>query len=113
MPHLILEYTDPPADNLSNEEMMRALHAAALGTGLFDEATIKVRLRRYETAFVGGQPDGFAHVTIYLIDGRDKPTKKRLAITVHDAMRAAFSGHGSVSVDVRDLDRDIYTKSQL
>ncbi len=113
MPHLILEYTNPPAGGLSDQELMHTLHTAALETGLFDEPTIKVRLRRYENALVGGQSGDFAHVTIYLIDGRDKPTKKRLAIAVHDAMRSGFPDNASVSVDVRDLDGEIYTKSQL
>lgn len=113
MPHLILEYTDPPVGDLSDQELMHTLHTTALETGLFDETTIKVRLRRYDRAFVGGQSGDFVHVTIYLIDGRDKPTKKRLAVAVHDAMRSMFAGRGSVSVDVRDLDRDIYTKSQF
>ena len=112
MPHLIVEATGQTIEALPNGELMQKLHATALATDLFDEKSIKVRVRPYETALIAGKPDDFVHVTIYLIDGRDKATKKRLALKVHDEVRALCPSCASVSVDVRDLDREVYTKSQ-
>lgn len=111
MPHLIVEATEQTLEHLPSTELMQKLHAAANTTGLFDEKSIKVRIRPYETALIAGRLDEFVHVTIYLIDGRDKATKKRLATAVHDMVRALYPNCASVSVDVRDLDREIYTKS--
>ena len=112
MPHLIVEATEQTIEHLPNKELMQKLHDVAFATGLFDEKAIKVRVRGYETALIAGSPDEFVHVTIYLIDGRDKETKKRLASAVHDEVRDLCPNCASVSVDVRDLDREIYTKSQ-
>lgn len=113
MPHFIVERCSESAETIEATKVLQGLHEVAVSTGIFDEKTIKVRLREYDQAFVAGQSDSFVHVTIYLIDGRDKSTKKRLASAVHDYFRQTMSTVASVSVDVRDLDREIYTKSQL
>ena len=113
MPHLIVEATEQTLENVSNSDLMHKMHATALATGLFDEKAIKVRVRTYEAALIVGKPDQFVHVTVYLIDGRDKPTKKKLATAVHDEIRAICPNAASVSVDVRDLDREVYSKSSL
>lgn len=112
MPHVVIEYTDDlqkPCDELL---LMEEAHQTALSSGLFGENTIKVRLKKFDTAFVAGKRDRFVHVTIYLIDGRDIETKKQLATLMHSKMAGIFPSYASISVDVRDLDRRIYTKSQ-
>lgn len=109
MPHIILECTD--IGKSSRTEILIALHEAALSTGIFEEKTIKTRMRRHEESLVGGNPAQFAHITVYLIDGRDALTKKRLATELHETVRRLLPDAESVSVDVRDLDREIYTKS--
>lgn len=113
MPHFIVERCSKPGETIEAAKILQGLHEVAFSIGIFDEKTIKVRLREYDQVFVAGQPDSFIHVTIYLIDGRDKSTKKRLASAVHDYFRQTLPTVTSVSVDVRDLDREIYTKSQL
>lgn len=113
MPHFVVERTVASSAEPKSSAMLAEIHEAAVATGIFDEKTIKVRMREYDEALVAGKPASFIHVTIYLIDGRDKSTKKRLATAIHDCLRRLSPGATSVSVDVRDLDRAIYTKSQL
>lgn len=113
MPHFIVERTAQGATGPSVSTLMAEIHKAAVSTSIFNEKTIKVRVREYDDVLVAGEPASFIHVTIYLIDGRDKPTKKRLATAIHDCLRRLDPEVISVSVDVRDLDSDIYTKSQL
>ena len=111
MPHMVIEYTPPKDSEITDEDLMMAVHWAAVSTGIFEESTIKVRIKQFQSAFVGGRHDQFVHVTIYLIDGRDEETKKKLTQTVHDRLASMFADYASVSVDARDLDREVYTKS--
>lgn len=111
MPHLIIEHTPLSEDQTALPDLMEAVHAAAFATGLFEESAIKVRAKQYDTALVAGQEDSFIHILIYLIAGRDTATKKRLAETIHRAVRDQFPAIASISIDVRDLDREVYTKS--
>lgn len=113
MPHFVVERTKVGSTGPNVSTLSAEIHRAAVATGVFDEKTIKVRVQEFDEALVAGKPASFMHVTIYLIDGRDKPTKKRLATAVHDCLRGLSPEVTSVSVDVRDLDREIYTKSQL
>lgn len=113
MPHFIVERCDADADSIKTTELLEAIHNAAVETGIFDPETVKVRVRSYDEALIAGKAGSFVHVTVFLIDGRDKPTKKRLAADIHETVRQLHPAHTSISVDVRDLDRDIYTKSQL
>ena len=112
MPHLVIEYTSSDGIEITDEDLMTAAHWAAVSTGIFEESAIKVRAKQYASAFVGGRHADFVHVTIYLIDGRDNETKKILTQTVHDRLASLFPGYASVSVDARDLDREVYTKSK-
>lgn len=111
MPHLIVEYAQDKAGTINHMDVMKAVHSAALSTALFAENAIKVRVKQYDAALVGGEPDSFVHVTIYLIDGRDRLAKKQLTSVVHTCIEELFGNCASVSVDARDLDRDVYTKS--
>lgn len=112
MPHLVIEYTPDEKAEITDEDLMAAVHWAAVSTGIFEENAIKVRIKQYASAFVAGRLDTFAHVTIYLIDGRDNEIKKELTQTVHDRLASLFPDYASVSVDARDLDREVYTKSK-
>ena len=111
MPHLVIEYSEAhfPADRA--EQMLRTAHAAALASGLFGEADIKVRAYPCGLHLVGGQHGSFIHVTVYLLSGRDQPTQKMLAETVLRHMTEAGFSPSSLSVDCRDLDRTVYSKT--
>lgn len=111
MPHIVIEYTPHESNDFSVEHLMAEAHQAALATGLFDEAAIKVRVKAYDQALVGGRHALMMHVLIYLIEGRDAATKKALTQAVHDALEPLVPTYASVSVDARDLARDVYVKS--
>lgn len=110
MPHIIIEYT-PTEETPDKNKLMRDFHDTAHKSGLFNEADIKVRSKAYDAALIGGEPAHFAHILVYLIKGRDETTKKALTGALHDKARSLFGGFQSVSVDARDLDKAVYTKS--
>lgn len=110
MPHLIIEHTKHEGTT-DTPTLMKAAHDAALSTGLFTEQAIKVRVKTYDAALIGGKPANFAHLTIYLIEGRDAATKKHLTETLHQMLLVHFGDYQSVSVDARDLEKAVYTKT--
>lgn len=110
MPHFVIEYT--AAENTpSPTALMQITHDAAVSSGVFAESAIKVRVKSYDAAMVGGVEAKFAHVLIYLIEGRDAATKKALTEAVHAALAPCFNGFQSISVDARDLEKAVYTKT--
>lgn len=111
MPHIIVEYTRDGKTDIDVLTLMNDLHLSALSTKLFTEKAIKVRVKEYDAALVAGKQANFAHITIYLIDGRDDQAKKGLTERLHETLRMHFADYDSVSVDARDLSRATYTKT--
>ena len=110
MPHLIVEISDGLTEAIEPESILYVLHDAALASGQFNEADIKVRIRPYDHAFVAGSAADFIHVTVLLISGRDTETKQALCRRLLSALEGLGLKAASISVDARDLDRDIYVK---
>ena len=110
MPHIIIEHTTgkQPTDNAA---LMQSVHTAAMTTGLFGEKAIKVRVKAYDAALIGGVAADFAHITIYLIEGRDDAAKKKLTEVLHQALMVHFKNYDFISVDARDLTKAVYTKT--
>lgn len=110
MPHIIIEHTS--SEQLTDQAgLMQTVHTAAMASGLFDEKAIKIRVKAYDAALIGGVAADFAHITIYLIEGRDTATKKQLTEVLHQALLKHFKNHDSISVDARDLTKAVYTKT--
>jgi 5-carboxymethyl-2-hydroxymuconate isomerase len=110
MPHLVIEYSREIEQQVPPATLMATAHAAALQSGQFGEADIKVRLLPYDHALVGGKPLSFLHIGLYLMSGRTPEVKKELTQAVVAAFDARLSGIASISVDARDMDRDTYSK---
>lgn len=113
MPHIVIEYSPDEGNDFSEEHLMDVAHQTSMASELFAEADIKVRVQPYSAALVAGKKGRFLHAIIYLIEGRDAATKKALTTAMHDAFRGLAPNYESISVDARDLARDIYVKSML
>lgn len=110
MPHAIIEYSAHLEELFDTNLLMEAVHKALLHSGEFGEKDIKLRLYPCHQSMVGGKPADFVHCLVYLLSGRSKETKKSIASSVLAAMRNEGVKAASISVDIRDLDRDIYVK---
>lgn len=93
MPHLIVECSKNLAEAVSLDDLVRALHEAALATGVFPLGGIRTRVhvsRHYRIA--DGDPrHAFAHVEMRIGRGRDPATRKRAAEGVFAALRDALA----------------------
>ncbi len=110
MPHLVIAYSQDLEQDYSIETLMNQTYKAAVESELFSPERIKVRAKPYEYSLVGGEEKAFAHTTVYLLSGRDKTKKAKLASLVREAQLKCLKQVENITVDVRDLDRDVYQK---
>lgn len=112
MPHLIIEHS--PAVAPAVRAALLPLHQALLASDQFGAAdNIKVRARVYEDYLIGGRQTGdFAHLTLYLLDGRSAEIKTELSRALMAAMHGALAGVRplQITVDIRDMVRAHYGK---
>jgi len=110
MPHLVIEHSRSLEQALPPQEMMQLAHDAALASGQFGRPDIKVRLVATDHALVGGKPDTFLHIGLYLLSGRNTATKKALTTSLVEAFKARLPDVATISADARDMDRETYSK---
>ena len=110
MPHFVAEYSRGIESVCPPREVMECLHSAALESGLFAEAAIKVRLVPVEHYLVGGKIVPFVHVTASILDGRSLDQKQDLTSLVLKRLKDQLGDALSITVDVRDTVRATYAK---
>lgn len=113
MPHIIVEYARPMEATLSLTEVMDVAFGAAARSGVMDPADIKVRAIPYDHFRFEGGITSFLHVTLKLLDGRTPAQKEHVALLLRADLAEAFPEVGSISVDIRDMDRMAYKKRLL
>jgi 5-carboxymethyl-2-hydroxymuconate isomerase len=79
MAHIVIEYSANLRDRFDVDGFLRAIHGAALATGVFPVGGI--RTRAYETrhyVVADANPDNaFVHISLRVGHGRDVDTRKR------------------------------------
>lgn len=113
MPHIVIEHSTEGHASFDVRSLMRALHDAAAGTGVVQAADLKIRAMPYADYLVAGTPDGFCHVSLYLLEGRTPEQKLQLSASLRAAMVALLPQTKSLSVDIRDMDAVAYKKRLL
>ncbi len=111
MPHIILECSANLAGRVDLDELVRAVHEAALETGVFPVGGTRTRLairERYRIAD-GDPANAFAHAVLRIGAGRDAPTKHAAGSHVFAALAAALgeayaAGPLAISLEVQELD---------
>jgi len=110
VPHLIIEYAAPLAQDVDIQSLTEAAFDGANATALFTPAAIKARAHPVEAYWTGGAKQPFVHIEIKLLPGRTNTQKKALSESVFDHITALLKPDIAVSVEVNDLDADVYTK---
>lgn len=111
MPHVTVEYSANLEPDLAPQQLVDALHATALATGVFPLGGLRTRAERRDVfAVADGDPgNGFVAVRVKMGKGRDPATRLRVA---SDLMRALeretapiFAARGlGLTVDVEETD---------
>ncbi|WP_413285663.1 5-carboxymethyl-2-hydroxymuconate Delta-isomerase [Vibrio sp. MA40-2] len=112
MPSIVLEYTSSVEEKVNIQGLLDSIHQVALECGLFHAADVKSRALRCHQWLIGEYDDSedFIHITLELLSGRSTDQKKDLS----KGLIAVLSEHAgmikSLSVNIRDMDREIFQK---
>ena len=110
MPHCTIEYSTPLETQIPPLKLVRELHTSINASGLFKEASIKVRSVGCDQYLVGGTLTNFAAILIRIFEGRTDEQKKALADGVLKHMKEFISSEAVISVEIKDITLAHYSK---
>ncbi len=91
MPHLIVEYSANLEKSVDIPALLRAVHGAALATGVFPIGGLRTRAERREHYVIadGHADNGFIHVQVRIGAGRAADVRQTAAEQIFAAVKAA------------------------
>ncbi len=112
MPHVIVEYSANLDDAVDMAAFCEAMRAAAVKTGVFPEAGIRVRALRCDTYVIadGKMPDaGFIDISVRLRGGRTFEARENATMEIFAAaenhLEPLFAARPfALSFEMRDID---------
>ena len=111
MPHLLVEYSANVVPVVSVPALLRAVHEAALSTGVFEVGAVRTRGARRDDYVVADDhaDNAFVAVTVRIARGRDEATRTRVGQAIFAAVcrqLAPAYGDGplAISVEVQEID---------
>jgi 5-carboxymethyl-2-hydroxymuconate isomerase len=113
MPHITIECSENVKDQIDVDAMLRRVHDAAIGTGVFPPDGIRSRvhiLDHYRVA--DADENAFVHVVLRIGPGRDKETKTRVVDQVWNELTAFLQSMYdtsplAISIELQELDADL------
>lgn len=118
MPHFSIEYSANMEDRVDMAALCDLLRRAAIKTGVFPMAGVRVRaFRANHVAIADGDPaHGFLDLSIRLRGGRSDADKQRATAEIFEALKSflapALAQHSiALSVEMRDIDPELSPKT--
>ncbi len=118
MPHLSLEYSRNLEARLDMPALLRVLRDAAVATGVFPPAGVRVRAFAADHALIAdGQPGhAFLDISVRLRGGRSPDDKARATAAMFAAVEAFCAADLAenslmLSLEMRDIDPDLSPKT--
>ncbi|ELR63976.1 5-carboxymethyl-2-hydroxymuconate delta-isomerase [Photobacterium marinum] len=113
MPNLVMEYADPVAERVSVPGLLEDLHQTLLSCGLFEDNSVKSRSYPCHTWLVGPEGDlkTFIHLELRMLSGRSAEQKRELSRRLMAILEQHASEINSLTVDIRDMDRECFLKA--
>ena len=113
MPHIMIDHSEDVAAQISIDDLMAAVHEAAMASDLFSEYDIKTRAIAYRHHRTGQTRDAFVHVAVHLLDGRSDAQKADLADGILARIEPLLPRVASVGVEIVEIHRASYRKRVL
>jgi len=111
MPHIVVEYSPGLQRRLNIDELIAALHSAALQTGIFPIGGLRTRAYAPSHCLIadGHRDNAFVHISVKVGHGRDLETRARACETIFAAACAQLSSlyeHSpiAVSLEMQEID---------
>ena len=108
MPHFILDCSRSIEQYANLADILKTVHDAADGSGLFQKGEVKVRINLFEHYTTGGTQDDFIHVIGYIWTGRSLEQRSDLSKRIARALKALLPELLYISVDIREIERETY-----
>ena len=110
----MIEYSRDIEEKVEISDLVDTAHKAVSDSGLFAEANIKTRAFACSHYRVGTQGrDSFVHITVRALSGRNGEQKKALSELLIKSVSPLLEHVPSVSVDIRDMEKECYSKKTL
>lgn len=113
MPHFVIEYSRDVENDYDINKVMQIAFDSGVESGVMQATDIKVRARPYDYYRLMNEKDSFLHVGVFLLDGRTDDQKEHLAVFLRKNLQSYLVDVTSVSVDIRDMNRQAYKKRVL
>ncbi|MCG9755082.1 5-carboxymethyl-2-hydroxymuconate Delta-isomerase [Shewanella insulae] len=111
MPHCILEYSAPLAEQIAIDTLVDLVHRGAIESDLFEPASIKSRAYCAEHYCVGEANDAnFIHISFKIMPGRTSEQKLHLMQCVDRFIAPLCDTVSSITMEVLDIEREHYFK---
>lgn len=110
MPHLVLEHSAELPEDLISATCNALFDAVCANPVFVNTASVKVRSVPCHNVRMGTKPETFAHLTVWMLSGRDEAAKKALATFLLNIMADRLPDVGALTVDPRDMMSETYAK---
>ncbi|MGF1680948.1 5-carboxymethyl-2-hydroxymuconate Delta-isomerase [Photobacterium makurazakiensis] len=112
MPNLVMEYADPVAERVNITGLLEDLHHILLACELFEPDSVKSRSYPCHNWLVGEEGDlhSFIHIELSMLSGRNPELKRELARELMAVLEQHASAINSLTIDMRDMDRESFLK---
>ena len=112
MPNLIMEYAEPVAERVNVPGLLEELHQALLSCGVFEPGSIASRGYSCRNWLVGEEGDlkTFIHIELSILSGRTPEQKRELAGSLMAVLAPHAGTINSLTVDIRDMERECFLK---
>ena len=118
MPQVIVEYTENLA-GFPTAEVLRVLNQRLIACGEFQPHDIKSRAVCVRDFLVadGDDAHAFVHVSLSILSGRSQATKAAISQSLMGALQTLLAPMPDLtlqlSIEVRDMERAVYSKSSV
>ncbi|MBL4768773.1 MAG: 5-carboxymethyl-2-hydroxymuconate Delta-isomerase [Rhodobacteraceae bacterium] len=113
MPHFVIEYSRDIEARFDISKIMQIAFDSGVASGVMQTSDIKVRARPYDHYRLVNEGDSFLHVMVFLLDGRSETQKEHVALILRENLQSYLLDVTSISIDIRDMNRQAYKKRVL
>ncbi|MEP2980545.1 MAG: hypothetical protein ABJO86_13725 [Lentilitoribacter sp.] len=112
MPHIVLEYSANSIDDAHLDKALKSTYEVCCKFDCIRPEAIKIRAHSILNAYYGNGAKDFIHVTAHLLDGRSRARKADISKALLDNIMAEFPMIDTFSVDVLEIDGNVYQKNK-